>query len=114
MYLVERLEDDESHAYGPKSDEHRTEDLCSEEVCACTIEEPFAGGEQSGEDCTCETTDAMYGRGAYGIVNFQDFIDELYGVYHQYAADSSDDNRTPGRYCVTTSRNTHHTCQDAV
>ena len=61
MYLVERLEDDESHAYGPKSDEHRTEDLCSEEVCACTIEESFAGGEQSGEDCTCETTDAMYG-----------------------------------------------------
>ena len=60
VYLVEYLEDDEAHTCRPKSDNHRTEYLCSEETRTCTVEQTFTGREQSGEYCSCETTYAVY------------------------------------------------------
>ena len=114
VYLVEYFEDDEAHTCRPKSDNYRTEYLCSEEARTRTVEQTFTGREQSGKYRSRETTYAVYGRCAYGVVNFQYFVNEFYGIYHQYATDGADDDRTHRSNGVASCRNAYQSRQNTV
>ena len=105
---------DEAHTCRPKSDNYRTEYLCSEEARTRTVEQTFTGREQSGKYRSRETTYAVYGRCAYGVVNFQYFVNEFYGIYHQYATDGADDDRTQWSNGVASCRNAYQSRQNTV
>ena len=114
VYLVEQLEDDVTHRCSPGSDDQGTEKLCTEESPAGTVEQTFAGREESCQDGTCKAAYTVYGAGTNGIVYFQDLVDELYCKNHQYATDESDNGGTSCRYTVATGRDADQTGQNAV
>ena len=91
----------------------RAEQL-KQEAAAAAIEQSLFCSEESCKNRSQATANAVYGRCAYGVVNLQHSVNELYGVYHQYAADGADDDRTQWRHHVTSCRNTYQSCQDTV
>lgn len=60
MYDIESFEDHESHSSRPATYYDGSEKLCQQEVGATDVEEPFSGGEQSGQDGSEESADTVY------------------------------------------------------
>ena len=88
--LVEYLENNESHTCRPDSDNNRTEKLGTQKASSMSVEQPFTGREQTGEHCSQETTNPVYGRSTDRIVNLQYLVNKVDCKYHDYTTNGTD------------------------
>lgn len=69
MNDIQSLEHHESHEGRPAAYHQGPEYLGHQEVCASAVEQALSGSEQSGEDRTQASANAVYGGGADRIVD---------------------------------------------
>jgi hypothetical protein len=69
--VLDDFEEDEAAYEGPNYDSQDTESLYAQRVFRI-------GREDTDEQCSYETAYTMHGYGTNGIINFQDFINEVY------------------------------------
>ena len=114
MYLVQHFKDNEAHACRPHSYYGRAEELCQQEAASAAIEQPLFCSEESRKNRSQATANTVYGRCAYGVVNFQHMVDKVDCKYHYHAANGTDKYRPERRYQVTSRRDAHQSCQHTV
>ena len=90
MYLVQHFKDNEAHACRPHSYYGRAEELCQQEAASAAIEQPLFCSEESRKNRSQATANTVYGRCAYGVVNFQHMVDKVDCKYHYHAANGTD------------------------
>ncbi len=90
------------------------EELCQQEAASAAIEQPLFCSEESRKNRSQATANTVYGRCAYGVVNFQHMVDKVDCKYHYHAANGTDKYRPERRYQVTSRRDAHQSCQHTV
>ena len=114
MNLLNTEEEDDTTGGSPEVYDENAETLSTKESPSVTIEGTVGHRQQTCHDGTQDTADTVYRRCTYGIVDVQFVIDKLNGIDEYDTTDESDDDGSPRRYEVTTSRDTHETCQHTV
>lgn len=87
----------DSETYGFVDDREDDEGHYEYVGCGCGYADQLGGeavvwGEDSCQEGSCCSADAVYADGTYRVVNFGCFVEEFYGEYDEYACDCSDDD----------------------
>ena len=89
--LLDTPEEDDTCCSCPKVDNENTEDLCSEETEATTIESAAIESEETCHQGTEDTTYTMYRASTYRVINMKLGINELDREYQDDTCQETND-----------------------
>lgn len=112
--LLNAVEENETASSSPKVDNDNTENLSQEESGAMTVEPALTYREQSRQDGTEDTANAVDGACTNGVVDMKFLVNKFNGEHKYGTANGTNDNSTDRRNHVATGRDTYQTGQDAV